>query len=247
MAALDTGRILMEAGANARSTEEVMQTVARGLGAQSVDLRLGYASLAITIVIGESGITRMRRVGTIGVNQELEQRVWDLAIKVSRRQFNVAQTRAELDRIARDTPRHAPWLTALAVGFACAAFGRLLGVDWLGIGPVLFASTIGQHLRRHLLAAQVNVFVCTTVVAYICSVLAGMGAHILHSDTCATAMVASILLLVPGVPAVNAQRDILDGHSTLGSARLATVIMLLVFLAAGLWFGQSTVGLLGQL
>ena len=47
-------------------------------------------------------------------------------------------------------------------------------------------------------------------------------------------MVASILLLVPGVPAVNAQTDILEGHPTLGSARLATVVMTLIFMAAGL-------------
>ncbi len=51
-------------------------------------------------------------------------------------------------------------------------------------------------------------------------------------------MIASILLLVPGVPSVNAQNDILEGHPTLGSARAVTVAVILIFVAAGLWFGQ---------
>jgi len=57
--------------------------------------------------------------------------------------------------------------------------------------------------------------------------------------TLTTAAVASILLLVPGVPAVNAQSDILDGRPTLGSARAMSVVMHLVFIAAGLWIGRA--------
>ena len=48
-------------------------------------------------------------------------------------------------------------------------------------------------------------------------------------------MIASILLLVPGVPSVNALSDILDGHPTLGSARAVTVAVILIFVAAGLF------------
>ena len=60
MAALDAGRMLMEAGANANSIDAIVARFARGLGADRVDLRIGYASLAVTIGIGPNGITRMR-------------------------------------------------------------------------------------------------------------------------------------------------------------------------------------------
>ena len=49
MLALEFGRLLMEAGASARSVEEITARVAVGLGAERMDLRVGYASLAITI------------------------------------------------------------------------------------------------------------------------------------------------------------------------------------------------------
>jgi uncharacterized membrane protein YjjP (DUF1212 family) len=242
MVALDAGRMLMESGANANGINAIVGKFARGLGADRVDLRIGYASLAIPIGIGPNGITRMRGVGHIGVNHRLEQRLWHLAERVARGELTIAQARAELDGLAAKTPRYSAWLMAVAVGLACAAFGRLLRVDWPGTGAVLVAATIGQFVRRELLARHVNIFICAMVVSFLSSLLGGLGAHWAGSETVTTAMFASILLLVPGIPAVNTLRDILDGHPTLGSARAVTVAMILIFLAVGLWFAQVLIG-----
>ena len=244
MVALDAGRMLMEAGASANGVDEIVAKVARGLGADRVDLRIGYASLAVTIGIGPNGITRMREVGHLGVNQRLDQELWHLAERVSRRELTTEQARAELTRLATKTPRHSAWVMALAVGLACAAFGRLLKVDWLGTGPVFLAAALGQLVRRELLTRQVNVFICAALVSFLSSLLGGLGAHWAGSVKIDMAMIASILLLVPGVPSVNALSDILEGHPTLGSARAVTVAVILIFVAVGLWFGQV---LLGQL
>ena len=234
MVALDAGRMLMEAGARAASIEKIVAKFARGLGADRVDLRIGYASLAITIGIGPNGITRMRKVGHLGVNQRLDQELWHLAKRIRDKKLTVEQTRAELERLATQTKRHPAWVMAVAVGLACAAFGRLLGADWLATGPVFFAATFGQLIRRDLLARHANVFICASVVAFLSALLGGLGAHWAGSETVTTAMIAAILLLVPGIPSVNAQSDILEGHPTLGSARAVTVAVLLIFVAAGL-------------
>ena len=246
MVALDAGRMLMEAGASANSIDAIVAKFARGLGADRVDLRIGYASLAITIGIGPNGITRMREVGHLGVNQRLDQELWHLGERVARGELTTEQTRAELTRLAARTPRHSAWVMAVAVGLACAAFGRLLKVDWLGTGPVFFAATIGQLVRRELLGRHVNVFICATLVSLLSALLGGLGAQWAGSETVTTAMIASILLLVPGIPSVNAQNDILEGHPTLGSARAVTVAVLLIFVAAGLWFAQVLTGATSQ-
>jgi uncharacterized membrane protein YjjP (DUF1212 family) len=234
--------MLMEAGAGAKSVERIASAFASGLGADRVDLRIGYASLAITIGIGPNGITRMCKVGHLGVNQRLDQELRHLAKNVSQHKLTVEQTRAELTRLATQTPRHSAVFMAVAVGLACAAFGRLLGLDWAGTGPVFVAATLGQLVRRELLSRHVNVFICATLVSFLSSFLGGLGARWTGSDSVTTAMIASILLLVPGVPAVNAQSDILEGHPTLGSARAVTVVMILIFVAAGLWIGQILLG-----
>lgn len=238
MAAMEAGRMSMEAGSSAKRVEAIVQMFAHGLGAERVDLRIGYASLGITIGIAQSGITRMRRVGSLGVNHRLDQGLWNLAKRVSRREFTTEQTRAELTRLGSKTPGHSSWIVAVAVGFACAAFGRLLGADWAGTGPVFLAAAIGQYLRHQLITRHVNAFICATLVSFLSSLIGGVGAHWIGSETMPTAMIAAVLMLVPGVPAVNAQSDILEGHPTLGSARAVSVMMTLIFMAAGLWFSQ---------
>jgi uncharacterized membrane protein YjjP (DUF1212 family) len=238
MVALDAGRILMESGASAKCVDAIVAEVARGLGAERVDLRIGYASLAVTIGIGGEGITRMREVGSIGVNLRLDQAVRHLAKRVKQGGMSVEQARAELNGVVRETPKHSALILVVAVGLACAAFGRLLKADWLATGPVFLAAAIAQLVRRELASRQVNVFIGAAVVAFVGSVLGGFGARLAGSETVATAMIASILLMVPGVPSLNAQNDILDGRPTLGSARTVWVAVILIFATVGLWLGQ---------
>ena len=85
-------------------------------------------------------------------------------------------------------------------------------------------------------------FIGSTLVAFLASVISGFGAGLAGSAKVDTAMVAAVLLLVPGVPSLNAQNDILDGRPTLGSARAVWVGIILVFLTAGVWLGQIVVG-----
>jgi uncharacterized membrane protein YjjP (DUF1212 family) len=233
----------MEAGANARRVEEIVDASAQSLGGGQVQMRSGYASLVITIEAEHSSITRMNKVGHIGVNQRVEQELWRLAERVSYEPLTTEQVDTELARIATGTPRYPPWLTSAAVGLGCAAFGRLLGVDWHGTGPVFLAATLGQFIRHTVLTYGFNIFICTVLVSTVTSLLASVAARWAGSGTITTAIIASILLLVPGVPAVNALSDILEGRPTLGSARVVTIIMTLVFIAAGLWVGPVLLGL----
>ena len=244
MLSMEFGRLLMESGASARIVDETVAKVARGLGAERVDLRIGYASLAVTVGIGGEGITRMRKVGPLGVNQRLDHAVRDLAGAVRRGELAAPAARSELNRLSQSCPRHPGWVVDIAVGAACASFGRLLGLDWVALGPVFLAAALAQALRRQLATRQVNVFISATLVSFFASALSGLWAHFLGSLTQDTAMIAAVLLLVPGVPSLNAQNDILEGRPTLGSARVVWVVVALLFLTAGLWLGQT---LLNQL
>lgn len=80
--------MLMEAGASAKSVERIAQMIAQGLEAQRVELRIGYASVAITIGIDEAGITRLRRLDEIGVNQQLIQQLWYLGKRAEANELN---------------------------------------------------------------------------------------------------------------------------------------------------------------
>ncbi len=240
--ALEFGRSLMETGASGRNVDETIGQVASGLGAEHVDVRVGHASLTITIGIGTDWITRMCKVGPLGVNQRLYHALRATAAKIEEGSVTLSEARLELDRVVRASSRHPDWMVALAVGLACAAFGRLLGVDWAGVGPIFAAAAFGQIVRRQLGLRYVNVFFSTTVIAFLASTLSGLGARWAGSQTVARDMIAAVLFLVPGIPSFNAQLDILEGRPTLGSARAAWVLVILVFMTLGVWLARGLVG-----
>jgi uncharacterized membrane protein YjjP (DUF1212 family) len=242
MLSMEFGRLLMESGASARVVNDTVTHTAHGLGAKRVDLRIGYASLAITVGIGADGITRMRKVGPLGVNHRLDNALRELAARIRRGELAAPAARGELNRLVRDTPRHPGWLVDVAVGLACAAFGRLLDAEWRAVGAIFVAAAIAQWLRRQLAMRHVNVFIAATLVAFVGSVLGGFGARLMGCAKIDPAMTAAVLLLVPGVPSLNAQNDILDGRPTLGSARAVWVAVILVFLTVGVWMGQIVLG-----
>ncbi|MBB4285259.1 threonine/serine exporter family protein [Roseospira goensis] len=244
LVALRAGRLLMECGVKAQVVREGVDRISRGLGATQVHVRVGFASLAITVGHGAQTITRMTVVGPHGVNLRLNHALRRLCARAGRGDLTVDAIGADLDRLERETPRH-PWpLVCLAVGVACAAFGRLLGVDWIAVAPVLAAGALGQAVRHHLARRGLNAFVTTAVVAFVASALAATAARALGSGMTETAMIAAVLMLVPGVHALNAQTDIMEGQPTLGSARAVSVLMTLVFLTVGVWTAQATLGLL---
>ncbi|KAA5602156.1 threonine/serine exporter family protein [Blastochloris sulfoviridis] len=241
--ALSIGRTLMECGTRVKVVHDGAAMVARGLGVEAVGLRSGYASLEITVGHGVNTITRMMPVGRHGVNQRLDLAVRRLAAKAAAGGMTVDQINAELAHLVASTPRHPAWFVALATGIACAAFGRLLGVDWPAVLAILLAGTAGQGVRHVLLARNMNFFVVTAIIAFLAASLGGIGARLNGSATVDMAMMASILLLVPGVPATNAQADIMDGFPTVGSARVVWVVMVMVFATTGMALAQTLLGL----
>jgi len=124
------------------------------------------------------------------------------------------------------------------------AFARLLGADWAAFLPVLLAGSIGQWTRAKLRARGVNLCLIAVAIAFMAGVIGGIGAHFLGSASAETALIASTLLLVPGVPATNAQTDIMEGFPTVGSARAVSVAMIMVFATLGIWGAEAVMGML---
>ncbi|WP_157973471.1 threonine/serine exporter family protein [Tropicimonas sp. IMCC34043] len=241
MTTLEVGRRLSETGAKTSVITVGIKKIAEGLGAERVYTRVGYASLAVTVSHGANTITRMIEVGPHGVNMRLNQRLRQLCIRVEKGGMSVEDVRAELKRLNETTPHHPRALIAISAGIACAAFGRLLGVDWAAILPILVASTIGQWIRVSLIRRGTNAFVLTAIVAFIAAGLAGVAADLAGSQMVQMAMTSAVLMLVPGVPAMNAQTDIMEGYPTMGSARFVSVGMILMFITVGIGAAQMLV------
>ena len=58
-----------------------------------------------------------------------------------------------------------------------------------------------------------------------------------------TALSASVLYLIPGVPFINGMMDILDGYVLNGISRLMTAVMIVVAITVGLSFSLMVLDL----
>lgn len=242
MVALRAARLFLECGAKVKVVHEGVELIVRGLGVDFVGGRAGHGSHELTVSSGVNTITRMIPVGRHGVNHRLDYALRALCVRVSAGGMTPDAVEAEIDRLVRETKRYRPVCVAGAVGIACAAFGRLLGVDWPAFLPILVAGTLGQYGRHLLLSRGINPYVMAAGVAFFASGLGGWGARLMGSTTIPLAMMASILLLVPGIPATNAQTDIMDGYPAMGTARAVTVLMVMIFATVGVWIAEAMLG-----
>jgi uncharacterized membrane protein YjjB (DUF3815 family) len=86
-------------------------------------------------------------------------------------------------------------------------------------------------VRMELNQRQVNYFLVVLITALVASLLAGNALWL--SQTPQSALTAAVLLLVPGVPLINASVDILRGHISAGLARATTSLVVFLGIALG--------------
>jgi uncharacterized membrane protein YjjP (DUF1212 family) len=114
--ALEFGKLLMQSGSSGRRVENITAKVAAALGAEGVEVRTDYSSIMLTIKLGPETVTRMCRVGPVGVNESLYRALSRGALRIKQLDLTAAQARTELATIPRNTDRHPDWLVAIAVG-----------------------------------------------------------------------------------------------------------------------------------
>jgi uncharacterized membrane protein YjjP (DUF1212 family) len=238
---LSVGRLLLEAGASARTVHEAVQDICRGLGCEKVETYCQHAAIIIMLRRGGDSCTEMGKVGEHGVNLRRAEALSRIVSHVGGGEMDCAQAQREVDNVPRSTPAYPVWFVCLATGIACAAFGRLLNAAWLSFVPTLAGACAGQWLRHLLLGRKQNVFFVAGIVSFVSAFIAGLGGRLLGSGHLEIATMSAVLLLVPGVAVLNAQLDAIEGKPNLAAARGLRIIYLLLFMTFGLVLAQHLV------
>jgi uncharacterized membrane protein YjjP (DUF1212 family) len=134
------------------------------------------------------------------------------------------------------------WLVVIMVGLACAAFSRLFGGDWIIFGITFGASAVAMFLRQVLIHNYFNPLLVVVACAFAAGGLASTAGLFNLSDQPETALAAAVLLLVPGVPLINAAQDLIRGHLVTGITRGFTGLLISLAIALGLLLAISLTG-----
>lgn len=238
---LTVGRMLLEWGANARTVHEAITHVATGLGCDSAHTFCQHAAIIVVLCRGDESHTQMGKVGEHTVNLRRTQNLQKIITRISRGELSCMEAQAEIERIPKNTKHYPLWFVCMATGLACSAFGRLFKSDWVSFLPTMIGAGMGQYIRYILFHRGYNIFLTAGVVSFTASMVAGIGAKAMGGVHLPLAMVASVLLLVPGVPVLNAQIDVIEGKPNLAAARALRITFLLLFMALGLSLAQVLV------
>lgn len=227
-----TGGLLLQHGADAGRVEASLQRMEAGLGIERIDAVVMSKTILLTATRQDAHHTRVVRVPIVGVNMNSLNEVEQLLGLFQQGRVTPEQLERVLNQIATLPHHYSRGVIVVAVGLACAAFCRLFGGDWAALAITGVAAAVAAWVRMWLNQRQVNYFLVVLLTALTASLVAGSALWL--SQTPQSALTAAVLLLVPGVPLINASVDILRGHISAGLARAITSLVVFLGIALGL-------------
>ncbi len=241
------GQLLLQHGAEASRVEETVHHIGTGLGCNWVDVLISSEGVLMTAINGEEFRTKVRRVPYMGVNYAIIDAVNALRYRVETESMTCADVRAELRRISDMGHLYNRWLVVMMVGLACGAFSQLFGADAPITLVTIAAASAAMFLRQQMTRHHFNYFLITATTAFVAGVIASLAQIFEMGESSQIALAASVLLLVPGVPLINAVTDILQGHVVVGVARGTTAFVIALGIAVGLLLAIEIIGVRGLL
>lgn len=236
------GQMLLHNGAESQRVEETVHRLGTGLGCDWLDILVSPNVIIATTSSGSEFRTKVRRVIGMTVNLGVVCAVNEISRQVEQGTMDRKAVRAELEWIDALERPYNRWLVAGMVGVSCGAFSQLFGGD----APIFFATwvaaTIAMIIRQELTQRQFNTYLTVIVTAFIAGLSASLPTVFGWLESADTTLAASVLLLVPGVPLINAVEDIIKGHSVTGITRALMGTLISLAIALGLLLAISLTG-----
>jgi uncharacterized membrane protein YjjP (DUF1212 family) len=229
-----SGQMLLQFGANSFRVEDSVHRIGTGLGCDWLDIIVRTESITVTASSGGEFRTKTRRVVGVGVNMARMTAINSLSREIERGEVDRFEARQKLQQISTMSGNYNRWVVVIMVGLACGAFSQLFGGDWQILLVTFLAASAAMFVRQEMHKQQFNPFIITTVCAAVAGLIASVSG-LLHFGTAPeAAMTASVLLLVPGVPLINATHDFLRGYMSNGITRGVLGLIISMCIALGL-------------
>lgn len=237
---IECGLLLLQHGAESMLVEQLTTRLGIALGACQVDSAISSNSLVLTTIIDGRCLTSTRRIIDRGINMHVVTEVQHAVILVEHQLLDRQQLQKKLLTIK--PLRYPRWLMVLMVALSCACFSKLNGGGWDGSLVTFIASGCAMYVRQVLTSRQMNPLINFCMTAFVATSVSGLLLKIPYfAPTATISMAASVLLLVPGFPLINAVADMFKGHVNTGLARwtIASLLTLAtcigVILAMAVW------------
>jgi uncharacterized membrane protein YjjP (DUF1212 family) len=225
-------QLLLAYGAESELVEEISQRLGHALGLVSVEISISSNSLVLTSLVHGRCITTTRRIREHGINMTIICELQRICLLTEKGLYGIREVKK---RVARIQPKTYPkrYLVPM-IGLSCASFCHLFGGDVAACAITFIASSIGMFVRVSIASHHFNLLLNFAVTAFVTTLIAQLGYHFDLTETPKLPMAASVLMLVPGFPMINAISDMVKGHLNVGISRWGHATLLTVSSVIGI-------------
>ncbi|AQS37844.1 hypothetical protein Sps_02692 [Shewanella psychrophila] len=234
-------QLLLAYGADSELVEEISQRLGYALGLASVEISISSNSLVLTSLVHGRCITTTRRTRDHGINMTVICELQRICLLTEKGLYGLQEVRR---RVSRIQPRTYPkrYLVPM-IGLSCASFCHLFGGDLPASILTFCASSVGMFVRLSIAKRHFNLLINFAVTAFVTTLIAQLGYQIPFTATPKLPMAASVLMLVPGFPMINAISDMVKGHLNVGISRWGHATLLTVSSVIGITMAMQLGGL----
>lgn len=241
---IECALLLLQHGAESMLVEQLPARLGRALGVERVESSISANAIVLTTIIDDFCLTSTRKNNDRGINMHVVTQVQHIVIMAEHRLLDADDV---IKRLAKIKPlRYPRWLMVAIVGLSCGCFSRLNGGGWDAFVVTLFASGLAMYVRQLLTARQMNPLINFCITAFVATSASGLMMRLpAFTGTSLVAMPASVLLLVPGFPLINAVADMFKGHVNTGLARWTMASLLTLSICIGIVMAMAVWDLRG--
>ena len=229
--------VMLRSGNTAARTREAAAALARSLGLEEISVSISFDAIALSVRRSGTWTTRTLEVGPPRVDA---WRIGELG-QLSRTDLGLSRREIaeKLNKIEAAKFQYSEIQIVAAIGVASAGFAYLNAAPPIDVIAAAIGGCIGQSFRSWVSRFRLNQYgiVALSAVAAASASVGGLALARwfgLRVADYPVGVMASVLFLVPGFPAIAALFDLLQGQTVAAVSRFAYAVMIMVALAFGL-------------
>jgi len=233
------GRLLMENGAPAQKTREILRKISRQMGCPCVQVAVAYDHIVVDLIQDDYQISRVQGLSDLGVNFQIVFAISQLCRRLDRQTLSIAALKDELDQIARLSFSCPKYSIPFLAGIGCACVGQIFGADLAGAWIDFCAASCGCFALFWCWRPSISPYFATFIAATVSGIVVHLMDRLMLTQHFMLTLSASVLYVVPGLPMISGLMDILMGQISTGLARLVNMIFLSAAIALGLLLSMA--------
>jgi uncharacterized membrane protein YjjP (DUF1212 family) len=233
------GVALHRAGAPTHRIEDSINGLSQTLG-----LTLDVLATPTSLIFGfADGTSRLRRLEPGDLRLHRIDALSEVIAQLGEGSITAAAAAQAIEAIENRPTPYPAWLSALAMMTSAGAAAQLFDGGWREMAVAATAGLGLAGLIRWFAPRKRSVQVLEPIAAFAIAGLAGLGSHLFEAYTPGPALLAGLIILLPGLRATTGLIELAAGHLVAGSARLASAAMSLMMLLAGTALGRAALQL----